>query len=296
MPDQIARPRRSALYIPAANDKALAKAFELGADCVIFDLEDSVAPEAKEQARENLRRLFETRPEGGPEVAIRINPLASEWGTEDFLLARACRPDALLVPKINTARDVHDIDDALDETDAPEEMRLWLMIETPKAMLNLGALAEFGRDRAARLACFVAGTNDLAKEAKLPPDPERRYMAHWLMQIVLAARAGGLDVLDGPYGDFRDPDGFARECAEAAAMGFDGKTLVHPSQIDAANAAFSPSPAALAEAEKIVAAFARPENTGKGVIGLDGRMVERLHLSQAETLLAKARIIDGAKR
>ena len=288
---RVSRPRRSVLYVPASNEKALAKAQGLGADCIIFDLEDSVATDAKEAARENLRRLFGTLSEKRPETVIRINPLAGEWGTEDLLAAVACRPDAILVPKINTARDIHDVDDALDETDAPEETKLWIMIETPKAMLNLGALAEFGRDPAARLACFVAGTNDLAKETRLPPDPSRRYLSHWLMQIMLAARAGGLDVLDGTFNDFRDADGFAQECAEAAAMGFDGKTLIHPSQIEVANRAFSPSPEALAEARKVVAAFALPENGGKGVIGLDGKMTERLHLAEAESLLEKARLI-----
>lgn len=293
---RVSRPRRSVLYVPAGNEKALAKVHGLGADSVIFDLEDSVAPGAKETARENLRRLFKTLPENRPETVIRVNPLAGEWGTEDLLAAVACRPDAILVPKINTARDIHDVDDALDETDAPEETKLWIMIETPKAMLNLGALAEFGRDPAARLACFVAGTNDLAKETRLPADPSRRYLSHWLMQIVLAARAGGLDVLDGTFNDFRDADGFARECAEAAAMGFDGKTLIHPSQIEIANQAFSPSPEALAEAGKITAAFALRENAGKGVIGLDGRMIERLHLAEAQALIEKARLIDQEQK
>ena len=162
------------------------------------------------------------------------------------------------------------------------------MVETPKAMLNLGAFAEFGRDRAARLDCFVAGTNDLVKETGVLATPDRRYLAPWLMQMVLAARAGGLDVLDGVSNDFRDHDAFARECAEAAAMGFDGKTLIHPAQIAPALEAFSPSAEAVSEAEAIRAAFALPESAGKGVISVGGRMVERLHLAQAERLLARA--------
>ena len=167
-------------------------------------------------------------------------------------------------------------------------LRLWAMIETPKAMLNIGAIAELGRDRAARLDCFVAGTNDLVKETGILATPDRRYLAPWLMQMVLAARAGGLDVLDGVSNDFRDLEAFSRECAEGAAMGFDGKTLIHPAQIEPANRAFSPSDSAIAEAQAIVAAFAQPDNAAKGVIALDGQMVERLHLAQAERLLAKA--------
>lgn len=288
MSERIHRPRRSVLYVPASNDKAIAKVASLACDAVIFDLEDAVAPEDKAAARERLRNWFASRPEKTPELVIRVNPLASEWGTEDLLAARACAPDAILLPKVNTPRDIHDFDDALDETDAPEGMRLWIMIETPKAMLNLGALAEFGRDRAARLDCFVAGTNDLVKETGVLATPDRRYIAPWLMQMVLAGRAGGLDVLDGVSNDFRDLDVFARECAEGAAMGFDGKTLIHPAQIELALQAFSPSPEAVAEAEAIRAAFALPENAGRGVISMGGKMVERLHLAQAERMLARA--------
>jgi len=288
MSERVHRSRRAVLYVPASNEKAIAKVTSLACDAVIFDLEDAVAPEEKAVARERLRNWFASRPEKTPELVIRVNPLASEWGTEDLLAARACAPDAILLPKVNTPRDIHDFDDALDETDAPEGMRLWIMIETPKAMLNLGALAEFGRDRAARLDCFVAGTNDLVKETGVLATPDRHYIAPWLMQMVLAARAGGLDVLDGVSNDFRDLAAFTRECTEGAAMGFDGKTLIHPAQIEPALKAFSPSPEAVAEAEAIRTAFARPENAGKGVISLDGRMVERLHLAQAERLLGRA--------
>ncbi len=189
---------------------------------------------------------------------------------------------------MDTPRDIHDADDMLDETDAPAGLRLWVMIETAKAMLNIGPLAEFGRDRAARLDCFVAGTNDLIKETGILATPDRRYLAPWLMQMVLAARAGGLDVLDGVSNDFRDLEAFSRECADGAAMGFDGKTLIHPAQIEAANRAFAPSASAIAEAQAIVAAFSLPENAQKGVLALEGKMVERLHLAQAERLLAKA--------
>lgn len=287
------RPRRSVLYVPASNAKALAKLPELACDAVIFDLEDSVAPGEKQAAREALRAHFSQPRQGKAERIIRINALASEWGPDDLAAACDCQPDAILLPKVNAPRDIQDLDDALDEPDV--DIAIWAMIETPKAMLNLGPLAEFGRDRAARLTCFVAGTNDLAKEAGVLLTPDRRYLAPYLAQMVMAARAGGLDILDGPRNDFKDLDGFAAECAEAAAMGFDGKTLIHPSQITAANAAFAPSAAALAEAEAIRTAFAASENAGKGVISLDGRMVERLHLAQAETLLARAAAIKDSQ-
>jgi len=287
---QFLRPRRSVLYVPATNQKALAKVAELACDAVIFDLEDSVAPGEKQAARQSLAAHFQA-PRMRHERIIRINSLAGDWGADDLKLSIACRPDAILLPKVNTPRDIQAVDEMLDEDDA--DIAIWIMIETPKAILNLGALAEFGRDRGARLGCFVTGTNDLAKETGVAVTPDRRYLAPYLAQVVVAARAGGVDVLDGPCNDFRDLDVFAKECAEAAAMGFDGKTLIHPAQIAAANAAFSPSQAAVVEAEAIRAAFALPENAGKGVLSLDRRMIERLHLDQAEKLLAKAAAMKG---
>jgi citrate lyase subunit beta/citryl-CoA lyase len=287
------RPRRSVLYVPAVNDKALAKIASLACDAVVIDLEDSVAPTEKVAGRAKLRNILANRPGRAIEMVVRINALSSEWGRDDLLAAAACEPDGILLPKVDTARDVLEAGDALDEAAAPEVLKLWAMVETPKAMLNLGAIAELGRDPASRLACFVAGTNDLVKETGVLATPDRRYLMPWLMQMVLAARAGGLDLLDGVYNDFRDAEGFARECAEAAAMGLDGKTLIHPAQIEAANAAFSPSAAALAEARAIRDAFALAENAGKGVIALNGKMVERLHLEQAKKLLAKAAVVGA---
>jgi citrate lyase subunit beta/citryl-CoA lyase len=234
-----------------------------------------------------MREFLGGEGRGRKEIVIRINALASEWGAEDLLAARACRPDAILLPKVDTPRDVLDANDALDETDAPASLKLWAMVETPKAMLNLGALAELGRDPSARLECFVAGTNDLVKETRVMATADRRYLMPWLMQMVLAARAGGLDILDGVSNDLRDTEAFARQCGEARAMGFDGKTLIHPAQIGPANAVFSPSKAEIAEAEEIAEAFAKPENTGWGAISLNGRMVERLHLEQAGRVLAR---------
>jgi citrate lyase subunit beta/citryl-CoA lyase len=282
------RPRRAVLFVPASNEKAIAKLPSHACDAVIFDLEDAVAPEARGAARERLKAWFAARPENGPECVIRVNPLAGEWGPDDAAAVCECAPDAVLLPKVNTPRDIHDFDDALDEADAPENLRLWIMVETPKAMLNIGALAEFGRDRAARLDCFVAGTNDLVKDTGVLATPDRRYIMPWLLQMVLAARAGGLDILDGVSNDFRDLDAFTRECAEGAALGFDGKTLIHPAQIEPALKAFSPSAEAIAEAETIRSAFALLENADKSVISIDGKMVERLHLAQAERLLAPA--------
>ena len=286
------RPRRSVLYIPASNDKALAKVGSLACDAVIIDLEDAVLPADKKAARDKIAGIL-----GGSEkrceMVVRINPLASEWGADDLLAVAKAEPDGILLPKIGTPRDILEAGDLLDDNFAPDSVRLWAMVETPKALLNIGAIAELGRDPASRLACFVAGTNDLVKATGILATPDRRYLMPWLMQLVLAARAGGLDVIDGVANDFRDLDALARECAEAAAMGFDGKSLIHPAQIELANRAFSPSPERLAAARAIRDAFARPENAGKGVIGLDGRMVERLHLAEAEKLLAKAAIIGA---
>ncbi|PAQ06290.1 CoA ester lyase [Mesorhizobium temperatum] len=284
------RPRRSVLYVPASNDKALAKISSLACDAVIIDLEDAVAPAEKVSAREKLAGIFANRPGRRCEMAVRINPLSSEWGADDLLAAARCVPDAILLPKVDTPRDVLESGDVLDDNFSPDEVKLWAMIETPKALLNIGPIAELGRDPASRLVCFVAGTNDLVKETGIL---DRRYLTPWLMQMVLAARAGGLDLLDGVFNDFRDLDAFARECGEAAAMGFDGKSLIHPAQIDAANRAFAPSAGAVAEARSVKEAFALAENAGRQVIALNGKMVERLHLAQAEKLLAKAAAIGA---
>lgn len=287
------RPRRSVLYVPASNDKALAKLPSLACDAVIIDLEDAVAPADKISAREKLAGIFANRSQRR-EMIVRINALSSEWGADDLLAVAKCEPDGILLPKVGTPRDILEAGDVLDDNFAPDEVKLWAMIETPKALLNIGAIAELGRDPASRLACFVAGTNDLVKDTGILATPDRRYLAPWLMQMVLAARAGGLDMLDGVSNDFRDLDAFARECTEAAAMGFDGKSLIHPAQIEAANRAFAPSTEEVAEARAVKAAFTLAENAGKGVIALNGKMVERLHLAQAEKLLAKAAAIGAS--
>ena len=284
--------RRSVLYVPASNEKALAKCASLGCDVVVFDLEDAVAPDEKAAARERLRDFLAGDGRPDCEIVVRINALASEWGSEDLLAARAVQPDGILLPKVDGPKDILEVDAALDEMDARRTLKLWAMIETPRAVLNLGPIAELGQNPAARLACLVAGTNDLAKETGISLSPDRRYMTPFLLQMVMAGRAGNLAVLDGVSNDFRDLDAFGRACLEARAMGFDGKTLIHPAQIGPANAAFAPSTEDVAEARAIVAAFALPENRGRGAISLDGRMVERLHLDMAQTLLARARAIE----
>jgi citrate lyase subunit beta/citryl-CoA lyase len=284
----IHRPRRSVLYVPASNEKALAKVSALACDAVIIDLEDAVASEEKVSARDALRAFFARHAPGGPETVIRINALSGEWGADDLRLAGELSPDAILLPKVDTPRDILEAGDVLDDAAVPDEVKLWAMMETPRALINGGAIAELGRDRAARLSCLVAGTNDLVKETGVAATPDRRHLLSWLMQLVLCARAGGLDVLDGVSNDFRDLEAFGKECAQGAAMGFDGKTLIHPAQVAPANAAFSPSAEAIADARAVVSAFALPENAGKGVISIGGRMVERLHLSQAGKLLARA--------
>jgi len=294
-PSRPSRPRRSVLYVPGGNERAIAKARTLACDAVIFDLEDSVAPDAKVEARENLRKLLGEPLGGGRETIIRINALSTPWGAEDLRAAQDLAPDAILIPKVEDPEDIAQIDEALDQTDAPETLRLWAMIETPKGIMNAGQIARASRTPGGRLDCFVTGTNDIVKETGVAPLPGRPYLSTWLMEIVLAARAYGIDVLDGVYNDFRDSEGFAIECAQGRAMGFDGKTLIHPGQIEAANRAFGIDPDKLEEARHIVEAFARPENARAGVISLDGRMVERLHADMAEKLIAKADALAARK-
>jgi citrate lyase subunit beta / citryl-CoA lyase len=296
-PSRPVRPRRSVLYLPSNNARALDKLAGLSCDSVVFDLEDSIAPGAKDEARENLRRFFaEGRVEGlpaGMETVIRINALSSPWGGEDLLAARGCKPDAILIPKVEAPEDITAVEDALEQTDAPAPLRLWAMIETPRGVMNAGQIARAARTDGARLDCFITGTNDLLKETGVAALPGRPWLSSWLMQIVLAARAYGLDVLDGVYNDFKDEAGLIRECDDGQAMGFDGKTLIHPAQIAPANQVFGISPERLVDARAISEAFSLPGNKGRGVISLDGRMVERLHLEMAERLIEKAARIEA---
>lgn len=277
------RPRRSALYVPASNEKALAKISQLSSDCVIIDLEDAVAPDAKATARARMVAFFsDQEQDGSKEMIIRINALASPWGAQDLEAAIACRPDAILVPKVEDASDLPHIGDT------QPGLSLWAMIETPRGVRNIHAITELGSGDGARLACLVAGTNDLVKDTRIRPGADRQLLIPWLMQIVLAARASNLAVLDGVANNFSDLGAFSTECEQGRDMGFDGKTLIHPAQIALANTTFSPSTEEVEGAAAIRAAFALPENQHKGVIVLDGKMVERLHLEQAEQLLARA--------
>ncbi|WP_245197511.1 HpcH/HpaI aldolase/citrate lyase family protein [Jiella mangrovi] len=275
---------RSLLFVPAANGRALEKSDGLPADGLIYDLEDSVAPEAKDEARERLREHLGKSRFAGIRI-VRVNPLVLREGTEDLLMARGAGVDAVLLPKVEGADALNEAARALDEMDAPAKLRLWAMIETPRGILKAEKIARKGVR--GRLSAFVVGPNDIRLATNVRPGPERTELLPWLMQIVLAAKANGIDVLDGVYGDFRDAEGFARECDAGRRMGFDGKTLIHPSQIAPANAAFGPSDAEIAEAERIAAAFERPENADRGVIQIDGRMIERLHLTEARRVLAQ---------
>lgn len=294
-PSRPVRPRRSVLYVPALNERAIAKLPTLDFDVVIFDLEDSIAPDQKDAARENMRQVLRDLDLQGRERIVRINGLDTQWGTEDLLAARAGDVDAILLPKIEEPAAIQTAASALDHTDAPETMRLWAMIETPKGIMNAGHVAAAARTYGSRLDCFVVGPNDIAKDTGVRVTPGRPYLVPWLMQILLAARAFGLDVIDGVYNDFRDTAGFGDECHQGRDMGFDGKTLIHPAQIEAANNAFGIGVDERQHAERIVMAFDQPANAAKGVINIDGRMVERLHLTDAQRLLTKADAIDARK-
>jgi citrate lyase subunit beta/citryl-CoA lyase len=287
------RPRRSVLYMPGSNARAIEKARTLPADAVILDLEDSVAPDAKDAARKQVADAVTAGGFGAREVIVRINGLDTQWWLEDLNAVAKAKPDAVLVPKVSIARHLEDVAERLVDISADHKIRVWAMMETPLAMLNAGEIAAAAKDVETRLAAFVMGTNDLAKETRAKITPGRAAMLPWLMTCVAAARAYGLDILDGVYNDLGDPQGLARECAQAHEMGFDGKTLIHPSQIEPCNAAFSPGAEEVEQAEKIIAAFDLPENKGKGVIQLDGRMVERLHADMARRTVAIAEAISG---
>ncbi len=287
------RPRRSVLYMPGSNARAIAKARTLPVDCIVLDLEDSVAPEAKEAARAQVAEAVQAGGFYPREVIVRINGLDAGWWLDDVNAVAPARPDAFLVPKVSSPEHLEHVADRLVDMSADHRIRVWAMIETPLAILQAREIAAAAKDVETRLAAFVMGTNDLAKDTRSRITPGRDTMRPWLMTSIAAARAFGIDIIDGVYNDFNDADGFARECAEARAMGFDGKTIIHPSQIEACNKAFTPSAEEIAQARAIVAAFDRPENKGKGVIALDGRMVERLHADMARRTVAIAEAIAG---
>jgi citrate lyase subunit beta / citryl-CoA lyase len=281
------RPRRSMLYMPGSNARAIEKARELPADGVILDLEDAVAPDAKAQARELVVQALQKGGFGGREVLVRINGLDTAWWRDDLAVA-AAGPDALLLPKVSTPEQLRELARHFVGVGAEARIRVWAMMETPLAMLNARDIAAAALDPATRLAGFVMGTNDLAKETRARIVPGRAPMLPWLTACVAAVRAYDLAILDGVYNELGDLEGFAAECGQARDLGFDGKTLIHPQQIAPCNAAFSPAPEEVAWARKIIAAFDLPENAGKGVIQIEGRMVERLHAEMARQVVAIA--------
>ena len=289
----VARPRRSALYLPGSNSKALAKARELPADAIIFDIEDSVAPEAKPEARERIVAALKEGGFGGRELLIRVNGVHTPWGEADLEAAAAAGPDGVLLPKVDGPGTVMHAARLLRA--APEKTRLWAMMETPNAMLNAAAIASIAADPASRLEALVLGLNDLAKETRARLTPGRAAFTPWLSTCVAAARAHGCDVIDGVYNDIRDIDGFRAECLQGLEFGFDGKTLIHPSQIDICNETFAPTAAEIAHAKAVIAAFDLPENQAKGVLQIDGRMVELLHQQMAKRTLAIAAAIAALR-
>jgi citrate lyase subunit beta/citryl-CoA lyase len=278
------RPRRSVLYMPGSNRRALTKAPLLDCDGVIFDLEDSVSREDQGQARENLIELVRGRDFGGKETIIRVSALGSSDYPEDVATAIGCSPDAILLSMVESRQMLEDLSGRLQSSGA-KNIGIWAMIESPLALVNLKEISSFGGNLAGKLECLVVGPNDLAKETGVAMKKGREAMLPWLMDIVAHGRAYGLGLLDGVFNAFRDEEGFNEECGQGALMGFDGKTLIHPAQIDAANQAFSPDETDIAHASAVVELFSRQENQGKNALQLDGEMVERLHLESAQKLL-----------
>ena len=287
------RPRRSLLYMPGSNARAMEKARELPADGVILDLEDAVAPDAKAKARELIVAALKQGGFGRREVIVRINGLDTPWWQDDLAVA-AANPDAILVPKVSGPEPLREVAKHLVGVRAEARIGIWAMMETPLAMLNARDIAAVARDAGSRLAGFVMGTNDLAKDTRARLLPGRSPMLPWLMTCIAAARAYDIDIVDGVYNELGNAEGFAAECRQARDLGFDGKTLIHPAQIAPCNEAFSPAADEVAWARKIIGAFELPENASKGVIQVDGRMVERLHADMAQRTVAIADAIAAA--
>ncbi|MDO8290949.1 MAG: CoA ester lyase [Parvibaculum sp.] len=286
MPDIIARPRRSVLYMPGSNARAMEKARDIPADALILDLEDAVAPDAKDEARTQVISAVNAGGYGKREIVIRVNGLDTPWGMADIKAAVAAKPDAILVPKINSAEDVLRADKALSDAGASASLQLWCMIETPIAILNIQAIA--AKASSTRMSVWVMGTNDIAKELRAAHTADRVPMLTSLGLSIIAARAYGLVALDGVYNDIKNEEGFVAICEQGRDMGFDGKTLIHPSQVLPCNKIFSPDPEAIAFARLTIDAFKLPENVGKGVLKVEGRMVEILHAEIAKRTVAIA--------
>jgi citrate lyase subunit beta/citryl-CoA lyase len=281
------RPRRSVLYLPSSNERALEKAKTLPVDGLILDLEDAVAPDAKGQARENACAAARSGAYGNRELTIRVNGIGTEWHHADLVAVAAAGPDGIVVPKVNSAEEVHQLVAAMDAAGAPEHTRLWAMVETPVAILHAEEIARASD----RLAVLVMGTNDLVKELGAEHVPGRAPIQASLQLALLAARAAAVAIVDGVYNDVKDAEGFAAECRQGRELGFDGKTLIHPGQVDACNAAFAPSEDEIANAREIIAAFEAAQAEGRGVVTVNGRMIENLHVDTARKVLATAEAI-----
>ncbi len=286
------RPRRSALYMPASNARALARARSLEADILIFDLEDAVAPEAKGVARSTLEAALGERGYGTRELVVRVNGLDTPWGEDDLALAARLPVDAVLLPKVEDPDDVSRAAARLRGSGGAgtgDHLDIWIMAETPQGILGLQSIVRASPTP----ACIVLGTSDLGTDLRLPPDPERLGLLAPLSHAVLVARARGIGVLDGVHLDLRDASGFAAACRQGRRLGFDGKTLIHPSQIETANRVFGPSEEAVGHARRVMAAWEEARGQGRGIAVLDGRLVENLHVREAERVLAMAAVLEG---
>jgi len=280
--DDLLRPRRSVLYMPGANERALEKAKTIPADALILDLEDAVAPDAKPAARERVCAAASSGGYGRREVAIRVNGLDTEWGADDIRAAAQAGPDAVLVPKIGSVADIAEVERQLEQGGAPDHTRIWAMLETPSGIFAAKDITTSSE----RLTVFVMGTNDIAKELHAEQVPGRQPLLHALSACLLAARYAGKVIIDGVYNDIQDAEGFEAECVQGRQLGFDGKTLIHPSQVDPCNRVFAPSEAEVEQAGRIIAAFDEATAAGKGVVTVDGRMIENLHVDNARRTLA----------
>jgi citrate lyase subunit beta/citryl-CoA lyase len=278
------RPRRSCLYMPGANARALEKAREIPADTLILDLEDAVAPEAKAEARAAIAAALAAGGYGKRELVVRMNGLDTEWGHADLEMAVKSGAHAVLAPKVMSARDIERLDAALKKAGAGEDFALWVMIEMPLAILTIHEIAAAAIG--SHLTTFVMGTNDLAKEYRARMTPDRAAFQTALQLSMAAARAYGLTAIDGVYNDIKNEDGFRAECEQGRDLGFDGKTLIHPSQVEEANRIFAPSRHDVEQAQAVIEAFADPANAGKGVLKVNGKMTELLHLDEAKRTVA----------
>ncbi|AJT65964.1 HpcH/HpaI aldolase/citrate lyase family protein [Streptomyces chattanoogensis] len=287
MTDAILRPRRSVLYMPGANERALEKAKSLPADALILDLEDAVAPDAKADARKRVAAAAASGEYGHREVTIRVNGPGTAWHADDLRAAAEAGPDAVVVPKVDSAATVREVERALEAAGAPDRTAIWAMVETPRAMLDARAVAGASE----RLTVLVMGTNDLAKELHAEHVPGRAPLLTGLSLALLGAREAGKTILDGVYNDVRDLAGFEAECLQGRQFGFDGKTLIHPSQVEPCNRVFAPSEAQVADARRIIDAFDLATREGRGVVTVDGRMIENLHVEDARRILALAEAI-----